>query len=157
MWKVKQLKSTKFLKNIPWVQPISCSCSSGRPRACPQKSWALFGCVCYSDFVFSSRSPSEQESITVISTARAWSAWTSSRTTGVRPWPSLKSSCPSAHYLQTATLVSALGLVPGWSRPWNLFPLLAMYSASHDLILAFYTTWLLFSFIFLNLLFTKKS
>lgn len=52
------------------------------------------------------RSPSERGSITVISTAKVWSAWISSRTTGVQPWPSRKSSCPSAHSLQTATLLT---------------------------------------------------
>lgn len=52
------------------------------------------------------RLPSEQESITVILTAKAWSVWTYWRTTGVQPSPSQKFSSPSAHFLQTAILLT---------------------------------------------------
>ena len=67
--------------------------------------YLIKGMSVYNKFTFSSRLPSEQESITVILTAKVWSVWTSWRTTGVRPWPFLKSSSPSAPFSQIATPV----------------------------------------------------
>lgn len=68
----------------------------------------------HESFPCSSRLPSGRESITVTLTARVWFAWTSWRTTGVRPSPSLKSSSPSARCSRTATLVRHLTSILKW-------------------------------------------